>query len=413
MCFRLVKLSRYYVASLNQHYAAQPDLASRSYEEQHAALMAACLDTSDFYSRAFKALGYETLEIVANAEPLQKQWAQEHGYEFDDARWWVEIAVAQIRAFKPDVVYVSGGASILKESDVHHLRATCPSIRLMVVVDNAPAFTHEATFRAYDFVISNTPEIVKYWKERGLTIYTVPIGFAPEILDRIDTTAQPRVDFGFIGSIMRLKHYHLTREALLAELLQKIDLEIWSDVRRVAWHTISHQRARQAVYDVMHGFLHAGIPRPVLSAVPIAGRAISWKQRPSMPNYVDQRIARRAHAPVYGLAMYQLLHDTRITLNIHLDFSANSASNMRLYEATGVRSCLLTDWKDDLPQKYEPEQEVVTYRSVDEAVEKARFLLEHEDERARIAAAGQARTLRDHTVANRVAQIDALINEHM
>jgi spore maturation protein CgeB len=100
-------------------------------------------------------------------------------------------------------------------------------------------------------------------------------------------------------------------------------------------------------------------------------------------------------------------------LNTHIDASAHSASNMRLYEATGVGSCLLTDWKNNLADLFEPGTEVVTYRSAAECIDKARYLLAHDEQRQRIAAAGQARTLRDHTVAQRVAQLHDLISERM
>ena len=43
---------------------------------------------------------------------------------------------------------------------------------------------------------------------------------------------------------------------------------------------------------------------------------------------------------------------------------------------------------------------------MDEAVEKVTYLLDHEDERAEIARAGQKRTLMDHTIFNRCQLID-------
>ena len=72
---------------------------------------------------------------------------------------------------------------------------------------------------------------------------------------------------------------------------------------------------------------------------------------------------------------------------------------MRLYEATGVGSLLLTDEGANLSELFEPGREVVTYADVDDLVEKARHYLAHDEERRAIASAGQARTLRDHTYA--------------
>ncbi len=85
---------------------------------------------------------------------------------------------------------------------------------------------------------------------------------------------------------------------------------------------------------------------------------------------------------------------------------------MRLFEATGVGSCLLTDWKNNLSDLFEPDAEVVAYRNAEECIEKAEYLLRHEGERQKIAAAGQCRTLRDHTFARRAEQLDQLIRAH-
>ncbi len=82
---------------------------------------------------------------------------------------------------------------------------------------------------------------------------------------------------------------------------------------------------------------------------------------------------------------------------------------MRLFETTGVGACLLTDWKENLSELFEPDAEVLTYRSAEECVEKVNYILEHEEERRSIAAAGQLRTLREHTFDNRAARIDEII----
>jgi spore maturation protein CgeB len=78
---------------------------------------------------------------------------------------------------------------------------------------------------------------------------------------------------------------------------------------------------------------------------------------------------------------------------------------MRLYEATGVGSLLVTDAKSNLHELFAPDAEVVTYASADELVEKARHYLAHDDELRAVAAAGQARTLREHTYAVRMREL--------
>jgi spore maturation protein CgeB len=84
-----------------------------------------------------------------------------------------------------------------------------------------------------------------------------------------------------------------------------------------------------------------------------------------------------------------------------------------MFEATGVGTCLLTDWKEHIADLFEPDEEVVTYKSAEECIEKAKWLLENPAERERIAKAGQKRTLRDHTFENRVELFDAIIKKQL
>jgi spore maturation protein CgeB len=107
--------------------------------------------------------------------------------------------------------------------------------------------------------------------------------------------------------------------------------------------------------------------------------------------------------------MFQVLHDSKITLNTHADTSTRYASNMRLFETTGVGTCLLTDWKENLFELFEPDREVVAYCSAEDCVEKVRWLLNHPKEREAIAKAGQSRTLEAHTFSHRALQLDELL----
>jgi spore maturation protein CgeB len=107
--------------------------------------------------------------------------------------------------------------------------------------------------------------------------------------------------------------------------------------------------------------------------------------------------------------MFRLLHAARISLNRHIAEAEGHANNMRLYEATGVGSLLLTDEGSNLAELFDPGTEVVTYTGVDDLVEKARHYLAHEDERRAIAAAGQARTLREHTYELRMRELRDLL----
>jgi spore maturation protein CgeB len=106
--------------------------------------------------------------------------------------------------------------------------------------------------------------------------------------------------------------------------------------------------------------------------------------------------------------MYAVLARSRLTLNTHGIVSGSDANNLRLFEATGMGALLVTDHRRNLGELFDAGTEVVTYRDPGEAAAVVNYYLDHPLEAARIAAAGQARTLREHTWADRMAQLVTL-----
>ena len=79
----------------------------------------------------------------------------------------------------------------------------------------------------------------------------------------------------------------------------------------------------------------------------------------------------------------------------------------RNFEVPGCAGFLLTGHADNLEQYYELGAEIVCFDNTRELIEKARYYLGHEEERAQIAEAGRQRTLRDHTYEHRFNEIFA------
>ncbi|MDU0363157.1 glycosyltransferase [Rhizobium sp. 25PS6] len=124
-------------------------------------------------------------------------------------------------------------------------------------------------------------------------------------------------------------------------------------------------------------------------------------------------IRKRHNGEVWGPDMYRALARSRITVNRHINVAENNANNMRLYEATGVGSLLITDRKDNLGEIFEVGKEVVAYSSPEEAAELVRHYIDHPDEADAIAKAGQARTLKDHTYKSRMEELVPILERYL
>lgn len=97
---------------------------------------------------------------------------------------------------------------------------------------------------------------------------------------------------------------------------------------------------------------------------------------------------------------------SRIVFNI----SIKDDINMRVFETLSTGSFLLTNWLPTLGDLFEDGKHLVTYKTLDEMVEKAKYYLEHDDEREKIAKAGHDKFMANHTYKHRVEKILSIVD---
>lgn len=404
---RLIRITTNYPSYLKQFYAQHPKLKQEAYSVQYQTLMADCFGWADFWTHAFSKLGYKVWEPVGNAEPMQKVWARENQVSYDEKTWLTDIITAQVKHFQPDVVFVNDYTTYSAEF-FSYLRSECPSIRFVIGWCGAP-YSDGSVFKAYDLVLSNIPFLVSQFREHGHCCEYICHAFEPRILDKINYSLGQTIDFSFVGSIVKSSGFHNQRERLIKKLVEETKLQLWSDISQPSQNKIQKLKLKQKVYDVVQSAKTIPASNYLLKVIPKIKNYLTMEQRPNFSRYIDPKIAVRSQPALFGISMYQRLYESKVTFNTHIDISDRFASNMRLYEATGVGTCLLTDWKQNLQEVFEPDVEVVTYRSAEEAVEKLCYLLNHDDERAKIAAAGQKRTLQNHHFDLRAQQLNEII----
>jgi hypothetical protein len=112
-----------------------------------------------------------------------------------------------------------------------------------------------------------------------------------------------------------------------------------------------------------------------------------------------------------GADYYGLVKSSRITLNIHRDEDAD-IGNIRCFEATGLGSCLITDHGKGMKEFFDIDNEIVTFESAEECIEKLNYLERYPIELEKIRERGQRRTLKDHTTKNRVDKIAEVIKNY-
>ena len=403
---KLLRLTTAYDAYLLSFYAKRPELSGASYEAQQRELYLDAFGWADYWAHALAPLGWQVVNVTANAEPLQMAWARDAGFVPEESNWVLEIAREQVRRFAPDVLFMDDYNSF-PAAWIRRLREACPSIRLVLGWCGAP-YENGEVFRAYDVVLSCIPEMVEDFQSKGHTAYHLNHAFDERLVERV-VGGRRDIDLSFIGTVGAGAQAHTRRFELLSRLSKETSIQIYGPETR---HVSALRWARFVLFWVAY---KKGVP---LHKLPFVRQRLAGKRVPASISILDLFRVPRSPIPgmlppVFGMDMLRVLARSKLSLNAHTDISPRSASNMRLYEATGMGACLVTDWKSNLRELFEPDGEVVAYRSAGECVEKANWLLEHPAESARIAEAGRQRTLRSHTYRHRAPLLDELIRAHM
>lgn len=372
---KIAIVDTYYAAFLGAVYGQETGLASRTYGSQLRSLTDRCFGTSDFYTRHLNEMGHDAHDLIVNCVPLQAAWAREHKVPFSTlalkvphrlfrvpvvGRWLaglpglVEIAAAQIQAMRPDVLYCQD-LSFFPPEVLARLR---PFVKLIVGQIACP-LPPESFLKGYDLILTSFPHFVPRLQALGVESEYFRIGFDTRVLEKLGEVSKD-VDASFVGGISR---HHGKAVPVLEYLARNTPMQFF------------------------------GYGANSLDA--------------------DSPIRARHHGEVWGLDMYRALARSKVTLNRHINVAENNANNMRLYEATGVGSLLITDRKDNLGELFDVGKEVVAYSTQEEAAELIRYYLDHPDEAAAIARAGQARTLREHTYKHRMQELVPVLERHL
>ena len=424
-----------------------PDFSIKSYQEQLRCLFEAKVLYSDGFSLSMRDLGRDAHEIVWDFESLQRKWAEENGVRFSDDNWMFDVLTAQINTIKPDVVYFQGtelaipGRFKQLSSNMNlatALKEEFPFIRLIAMISGFPS--KGSRLNDVDILFSASPSIEQHYKEIGFPSVLCYHAFDHRVLEILEHKELIH-DFSFVGSARAPEQRYWD----LLELLDRTAIQLWID------EPIMGGKKRYPVFDKkrLEIDLRLGIRNSLKACLKIVGAGrlellagqdrvprkirnlaieliseinsssqLSNNQIQNKNLQTPRRTLRyiypdRCHDPVLGVDYFDVLNKSRVTFNKHTDHNKGVVGNLRMFEATGVGSCLLTDSGKNIDQLFESGKELVTYSSVDEAVENLTYLLDHETERVEIARAGQRRTLMDHTIFNRCQLIDDVIQSRL
>lgn len=367
----------YYYSLLESLGLSQRPTALSQYSHRLADALDFGFGTGGAYARNFREIGWDAQAVIPNSLALQGLWRAEHGRRQPWSPGWQYgahlaripglrgvlhrfphvhgVLLDQVKTLRPDVVFVQD-INFLPPASAREIRRNTD----LLVGEIASPLPPKPFLQSYDLIVSGLPTIVDTARSWGIDSEGIPLGF-DERFATVSPASTRSIDAIFIGSFSRL-------QPQTGPLLQA-----------------------------------------VASAVPglrIYGPADSGALR-------DAGLSANYAGPAWGHEMFELLGQSKMVINRHGSIAGPYAVNMRMYESTGSGAALITEEKSNLAELFVPGTEVVTYRTVEDAAAQAAALIADPVRLDRIAAAGQARTLRDHTYALRARQLEGVLEQRL
>ncbi len=343
------------IAILDSYYAEflkTLKLGNGTYQEELNRVLAHQFGTSDYYSREFRKLGWEAIDIIANYDSLQRLAGYDSDYLVKD------IALIQIYEFKPDVVFLQD-LSLFDEAELKRLSQDY----LLVAQCSCALPRHASRILRFHTILTSFPHYLAKLRELTVNAIYMPLAFHESTLGRFGSEfniffrKEPDIDCLFVGGIGWQWNYGRM-------VLEKVAAEI------------------PGAQFYGYGFESLADSNP---------------------------LKQKYKGTAWGDEMYALMQRAKVIVNRHGEISAQYANNMRMYEATGSGALLVTENKENLHELFRRD-EVLTYNTPVEAVERIQSALNNWNTwGAKMAAAGQKRTLAEHTYAHRVPQIAKIL----
>ncbi|MEW6264277.1 MAG: glycosyltransferase [Thermodesulfobacteriota bacterium] len=447
--YRIMRFSHLaYPEARNMFAAEVPDPNGLSYREIQEKLFSLSLVYSNSFSRAMIDLGNEAHEVVYDLEPMQKAWGREIGVKYEGNDWAIPIALRQIATLKPDVIFFQD--MTLPYTFRQYVKDMFPFVRLTLGMRSFPSLFDE--LRGFDVFFTGAPLLVEIFKWHGLEARLLYHSFDDHVLSKLERdfgpTVDPDINFSFVGSSGCNRGLAQSdRYWALHELVKETDIKLWLDEKieepekeeipqpdaglevptvEIEPQAVQTSAAAAEIESLSLWARMKRLIRPYNNEPEAAEEVRADQPAPEMAVPEEPENKRddptiplrklfpdRYQGTVFGLDMYRILRRSKVTFNRHVNLDRPEVGNMRMFEATGVGACLLTDTGGNIRDLFEPDQEVLTYESVEECLEKYRYLMEHENIRRSIAAAGQRRTLTVHTMRRRCEVIDEIIRRKL
>lgn len=341
------------------------------------------------------------------------------------SRDFVAELLKEVVEFQPDAVLTLNHLGVDREGLLTDLLARLELPLASWFVDNPHLVLHlyEGLASPWLTIFTWDKDNIPSLRAQGFThVFHLPLGTDPERFRPGQGRVAPaewRADVSFVGNSMvykvaqRMRRGHFPRHLLLryrdvaSAFAASTDRSVrdfihaYSPALAAAYEALP-DREEQLAYETLLTWeatrqYRADCVRRLLAFHPLIVGDEGWR--------VVLRHEKRPWRWHNALNYYEEL--PRFYPLSAINFNATSvqmkgAVNQRVFDVPAAGAFVLTDWREQMDELFEPGTEMVSYRHPDEVPELARRYLDHPAERQAVSRAGRRRVLACHTWEHRL-----------
>lgn len=363
---KIAFLSSIYLKHLEIIYEKYKFLEEKSYFEQYTTIRNESICSMGEWPSHFRRNNTETIMLCLNNPFQQKAWCRENHFTPKTKEIDFEIIVEQLKRFKPTHLFVFDVCYYSNFKRLEKIENLCPSLKVKIAWYGAPVDSYNV-LRKYNLVITPSVIIKEELNRNGFNCEYLSHAFEPKVLDLISKKDRKN-KLCFIGSLTQGEIWHEERIKYLESFLKEMDMDIYSEILKPSIGL----KFKKKLISYRHE-----ICRYISKYNKSNKRIKYYSSKKNLPIYdriQKSTILNHIKPAVYGLDMMNLLSSYTLTFNMHIPLAKNFAGNMRLTEATGLGTCLLSDHKKNNKEYFGQFEEYCTYKTVSECVEKIIYL---------------------------------------
>lgn len=347
---------------------------------------------------------------------------------------FVTALLREVVAFKPDMVLTLNHLGVDREGLLTDLLARLELPLASWFVDNPHLVLHlyEGLASPWLTIFTWDKDNIPSLRAQGFPhVHHLPLGTDPQRFrpgPRRPAPAAWRAEVSFVGNSMRYKvgqrltRVRFPRPLLLAykpaaaafaaapERSARDFVRAWSPDLAAAYDALPDREARLAyetllTWEATRQYREACVRRlldftPLIVGDPgwrvaLRDEARPWRWHDALNYYED--------VPRF----YPLSAINFNTTSVQM----KGAVNQRVFDVPAAGAFVLTDWREQMDELFEPDVEMVSYRHPDQVPELLRRYLDHPAEREAVVRAGRRRVLACHTWDHRLQRLIAVMRD--